>query len=160
MTFWAIDTSDPENPQQILISSSGTRTPTFDILQPGTINKSKIFIWKSSQTPTNIYDYGYVYEQIKGEWYEWYEWDRPKDWYPTNHVNVALEIPAGVNYEDFINEFKKTFYDIASTVLYIHNIIDVYIFGYNEKSFGFLGAPTYHTIEVTLSNNPALQVNN
>ena len=82
-----------------------------------------------TEKASDFYDYGYVYEEIKGEWVEWFEWDRPTNWYPTNHVNVAVEVPPGVEYDTFMNEFKKTFYDIASTVLYIHNVIDVYTFG-------------------------------
>ena len=92
------------------ISDFGTRTPTKDILIPQEdSNKTKVIIWKSAQTPTEIYDYGKVNEPIEGEWIEWFEWDKPKDWYPTNHVNVAVEIPAGVEYDGFIEEFKKEF---------------------------------------------------
>lgn len=116
-------------------------------------NLTKVIIWKSSQTPTNIYDYGSVAEQIKGEWVEWFEWDRPAGWYPTNHVDVSLEIPSDVDYDTFITEFKNTFYDIASTVLYIHSIINVYTFACGENNFGIMTAPTYHTIQLTLANN-------
>lgn len=121
------------------------------------IDTTKVIIWKSSMTPTEIYDYGYVWEAIKGQWVEWFEWDRPAGWYPTNHVDVSLEVPSNVDYDTFISEFKKTFYDIASTVLYIHSIINVYNFGYGENNFGIMSAPTYHTIETTLSNNPTIQ---
>lgn len=147
-----------ENNQAFRILGYGTRTPASDIkVEKASDNIAQLDIWKSDMIPTNIYDYGYVYEQIKGEWIEWFEWDRPKDWYPTNHVNVSLEIPADANYDEFINEFKKTFYDIASTVLYIHSIINVYTFGYNKNNFGIMTAPTYHTIEETLTNNPTIQ---
>ena len=147
-----------DNNNNITNLGSGTRQPEDDIVVERQIdNTAQIDIWKSDQTPTNIYDYGYVWEQIKGKWIEWYEWDRPAGWYPTNHVNVSLQIPAGVEYDDFVNEFKKTFYDIASTVLYIHSIVNVYTFGYNKNNFGIMTAPTYHTIEETLTNNPTIQ---
>ena len=116
-----------DNNNTIHTIGSGTRMSSADIKIEKIIdNNAQLDIWKSAQTPTNIYDYGYVWEQIKGEWIEWFEWDRPKDWYPTNHVNISLQIPADVNYDEFITEFEKTFYDIASTVLYIHSIIEVY----------------------------------
>lgn len=147
-----------DNNNTIHTIGSGTRMSSADIKIEKIIdNNAQLDIWKSAQTPTNIYDYGYVWEQIKGEWIEWFEWDRPKDWYPTNHVNISLQIPADVNYDEFITEFEKTFYDIASTVLYIHSIINVYTFGYNENNFGIMTAPTYHTIEETLTSNPAIQ---
>lgn len=117
-----------------------------------------------TEKASDFYDYGYVYEEIKGEWVEWFEWDRPTNWYPTNHVNVAVEVPPGVEYDTFMNEFKKTFYDIASTVLYIHNVIDVYTFGADKAweegqkpSFGLMTTPTYHSIEYAFTNNPTIK---
>ena len=126
----------------------GPNVPTIDY---GWINEE----------PENWYDYGSVSEAIKGKWVEWLEWDRPSRWYPTNHVNVSLEIPANVDYSTFINEFKSTFYEIASTVLYIHRIIEVYNFGNNTDSkgeFSILTAPVFEQIEHTFTNDPARQV--
>lgn len=110
----------------------------------------------------SFYDYGSVSDEIKGKWVEWLDWDRPSDWYPTNHVNVSLEIPANVDYDTFINEFKSTFYNIASTVLYIHRIIEVYSFGddtgfENTGKFSILTAPVYEQLELTFTNDPARQ---
>ena len=160
---WAVDTNIiqfivfDENNNEIVLGSC-TRNSEKDIKIDREVNNlTQVDIWCAGQIPTNSYDYGYVWETIKGEWIEWFEWDRPSDWYPTNHVSVALEIPPYANYDTFINEFKKTFYDIASTVLYIHNIINVYKFGYGKNNFGMLSAPTYHTISVALTNNPNRQ---
>lgn len=80
----------------------------------------------------NSYDYGSVEDELIGSWYTWYEWDRPKNWYPTNHIQLSAEIPPEMNYDEFIEEFKRIFYDIASAVLYIHSIIEIYTFGGNE----------------------------
>ena len=147
-----------DNNNRMRSIGNGTRVIEDDIkIEREVDNNAQVDIWKSDMTPVNIYDYGYVWEQIKGKWIEWFEWDRPAGWYPTNHVDVSLQIPADANYDEFINEFKKTFYDIASTVLYIHNIVNVYTFGYNENNFGIMTAPTYHTIEVTLTNHPSRQ---
>ena len=113
---------------------------------------------------TSFYDYGYVWEDIKGEWVEWFEWTRPTNWYPTNHVNVSVEVPPGIDYTTFMDEFKRIFYDIASTVLYIHGIVDVYTFGDDElweegakPTFGIMTSQTYHEIEYTFTNNPNLK---
>lgn len=81
---------------------------------------------------TDNYDYGSVSDELLGSWYTWYEWDRPKNYYPTNHIQLSAEIPPEMNYNEFIEEFKRVFYDIASTVLYIHNIVEIYTFGGNE----------------------------
>lgn len=118
----------------------------------------------SDDKPTDFYDYGYVWEVIKGKWIEWFEWDRPTNWYPTNHVNVSVEIPPEVDYDTFMNEFKKTFYDIASTVLYIHNVIDVYTFGDDKQweegqrpTFGIMTSSLYHSTDYTFTNNPTIK---
>ena len=161
--MWNVDTNiitfaiNPNTSNQIILGEC-IRNSARDITTANTAkNLTQVDIWKSDQTPVNIYDYGYVYEDIKGKWIEWYEWNRPACWYPTNHVDVSLEIPPDVDYDEFVNEFKKTFYDIASTVLYIHSIINVYNFGYGKNNFGILSAPTYHTVKITLTNNPARQ---
>ena len=154
--YYALDTHEGT---RILISKEVRRDQTNDInTEKEEIEKTKVIIWKSSMLPTNNYNYGYVWEAIKGEWVEWFEWDRPAGWYPTNHVDVSLEVPSDVDYDTFVTEFKKTFYDIASTVLYIHSIINVYNFKCGENNFGIMTAPTYHTIEVALSNDPSVNL--
>lgn len=80
----------------------------------------------------NTYDYGSVEDDLSGHWITWYEWERPKNWYPTNHVQLSAEIPPEMNYNNFMDEFKRIFYDISSAVLYIHDIIEIYTFGGNE----------------------------
>lgn len=112
----------------------------------------------------DFYDYGYVWEDIKGEWVEWFEWDRPTNWYPTNHVNVSVEVPPGIDYYTFMDEFKRIFYDIASAVLYIHSVVDVYTFGDDDlweegskPSFGIMSTQLFHQIEYTFTNNPNLK---
>lgn len=124
-----------------------------------------------SQNATSFYDLGYVYDIIKGKWIEWTTWDRPKDWYPTNHVDISVQIPSDVDYATFMTEFKNTFYNIASTVLYIHSIIEVYMFGKENPwqtsdadeasggaaSFDILTAPVYYDMEYTFTNDPARQ---
>lgn len=136
----------------VTLPTAGPNLPTVDY---GSVNDEK---------PEHFYDYGYVWEDIKGKWIEWFEWDRPTNWYPTNHVNVSVEIPPEVDYDTFMNEFKSTFYNIASAVLYIHNVIDVYIFGDDKQweegqkpSFGVMTAPLYHDIEHTFTNNPTIK---
>lgn len=118
----------------------------------------------ANSTPDNFIDYGSVSEEIKGKWIEWFEWDRPTNWYPTNHVNISVEVPAEIDYDTFMNEFKKTFYDISSAVLYIHNIIDVYTFGDDklweegkQPNFGIMTSQLYHTLEYVFTNNPTIK---
>lgn len=78
---------------------------------------------------TSALDYGSVADPITGHWIEWTEWERDSNWYPTNHVEISLETPTDINYDVFMQLFTNTFYDIASTVLYIHNIVQSYTFG-------------------------------
>lgn len=124
-----------------------------------------------AEDATSFYDLGYVYDIIKGKWIEWTTWDRPKEWYPTNHVDVSVQIPSDVDYTTFMTEFRNTFYNIASTVLYIHSIIEVYMFGKENPwqtsdadeaaggaaSFDILTAPVYYDMEYTFTNDPARQ---
>ena len=124
-----------------------------------------------SENAVNFYDLGYVWEIIKGKWIEWTTWDRPKEWYPTNHVDVSVQIPADTDYQTFMTEFKNTFYNIASAVLYIHSIIEVYMFGKENPwmtsdadealggaaQFDILTAPVYYETEYAFTNDPARQ---
>ena len=79
-------------------------------------------------------DYGLVSEKIKGEWVEWLEWDRPADLYPTNHVEVEVNILSVEDYDQAMARFYKQFYSLASTVLYIHRLVTVYNFGNNTAA--------------------------
>ena len=110
---------------------------------------------------TSFYNLGLVSETIKGHWIEWTEWDRPKNWYPTNHVEVAVQIPPAIDYKTFMTEFKNTFYDIASAVLYIHSIIEVYVFGKEDPvdgaNFGIVTVPFYYSLEWAMTNDPRRQ---
>lgn len=124
-----------------------------------------------AEDATSFFDLGYVWEVIKGKWIEWTTWDRPKNWYPTNHVDISVQIPADVSYQTFMTEFKNTFYNIASAVLYIHSIIEVYMFGKENPwqtsdsdeatggaaNFDILTAPVFYTMEYTFTNDPARQ---
>lgn len=92
-------------------------------------NKPTIDCGYITDTPVDFYDFGSVSEQLDGHWVSWYEWDRPKNWYPTNHVDISVEIPVTIDYETFMNIFKDTFYEMASAVLYIHQITQIYMFG-------------------------------
>ena len=88
-----------------------------------------------TEDPVDFYDFGSVADQLDGHWVSWYEWDSRGNWYPTNHVDVSVEIPFDVDYETFMNVFKDTFYEIASAVLYIHEITQIYMFG-NPDNMG------------------------
>lgn len=79
-------------------------------------------------------DYGLVSEKIKGKWVEWMDWERPSDLYPTNHVEVEINILSVENYEEAMTRFYKQFYNLASAVLYIHRLITVYNFGNNTTA--------------------------
>ena len=134
-------------------------------------NKGQLNFGSVSEDATSFYDFGLVSEIIKGKWVEWTTWDRPTNWYPTNHVDVEVQVPPNVEYETFMTEFKNTFYNIASTVLYIHSIVEVYTFGkdnpFNTASddeatggganFDILTTPIYYTLEYTFTNDPARQ---
>lgn len=148
--------------QYVVEPTPGPNKPTIDY---GLVTTEKV---------ENTYDYGLVTDEIKGKWIEWYEWNRPTNWYPTNHVNVAVQVPAEVDYDTFMKEFKNAFYDIASTVVYIHSIIEVYTFG-NENpgtggggaggtygsngtvEYSILSTPLYHDITYSFTNDPHRQ---
>lgn len=76
-------------------------------------------------------DYGLVTENIDGHWEEYWIWDRPSGAYATNHVEVEINILAGENYDETIERFYRQFYNLASTVLYIHRLTTVFNFGEN-----------------------------
>jgi len=131
-------------------------------------NQSNIDYGYISENAVSFYDLGYVYETIRGKWIEWMTWDRPKNWYPTNHVDISVQIPSDIDYRTFMTEFKNTFYNIASAVLYIHSVIEVYVFGkenpWDEEgggggaaSFDILAAPVHYDMTYTFTNDPARQ---
>lgn len=113
-----------------------------------------------NDTPVDFYDFGSVTDPIDGQWISWYEWERPRNWYPTNHVDVSLDIPANVNYKDFINLFKDTFYEIASTVIYIHQLTQVYTFDElcgdvnTNEAIRLLTTQPYRTEEQCFTTDP------
>lgn len=126
-----------------------------------------------SEPITKFYDYGFVTEQVEGEWREWWEWNRGSQWYPTNHVRVEMKIPTGVDYVEYVERFTEQFYNIASTVLYIHEITTSFYFGKdvtapndpNDTKGAFLGIMTaqpvtFETITVTSDPGRQFSVNN
>lgn len=118
-----------------------------------------------TDNPVDFYDFGSVSEQIPGHWVSWYEWDRPKGWYPTNHVDVSVDLPVEISYENFMNIFKDTFYEMASAVLYIHQITQLYIFGDPDNDgstkiqpMSLITTQTYNTEEQCFTNDYHLPI--
>ena len=112
-------------------------------------------------------DYGLVSEKIKGKWVEWWEWTRKKNYYPTNHVDVEINVLSGEEAANATKRFISQFYSLASTVLYIHRLITVYNFGNSSKgasdgtSMVFLGILTGQPITYethTLTSDPDRQI--
>ena len=143
----------------------------FIVITEGTYTE---YVWTSESSSGTIddwvqfepqtVDYGSVSEEIEGEWVTWYEWDRPESWYPTNHVQVSANVPTNVDYDTFMIEFKNTFYDLASAVLFVHSIERVYNVGssQNRKNqenspFSLVSTPVYNTREMTFNNNRSIQ---
>lgn len=118
------------------------------------------------------YNYGKITDYVEGEWVDWYVWDRDPKYYPTNHVDIEIKIEASDDQENILNRFYKQFYDLASTVLYIHRLVCSYFFGNSTKDvsvgitspeespicFGIqVGQPVvYETISMT--SDPARQI--
>ena len=91
----------------------------------------------ASNADTNLVayeDYGSVTEDVGGYWDEYWSWDRPRSAYATNHVEVEVNILAGENYDEVIERFYQQFYNLASTVLYIHRLVTVFNFGQSGSS--------------------------
>lgn len=78
---------------------------------------------------TDFIEYGTITEKVEGEWAEWWKWDREKEWYPTNHVDLEMKLPPGVNFSEYIDTFIEQFYNLASTVVFIHQITESFYFG-------------------------------
>lgn len=79
-------------------------------------------------------NYGTIEEYTDSEYVDYWLWDRDSMYYPTNHVNVEIKIEASDNQENIINRFYKQFYDLASTVLYIHRLTCSYFFGNSSEN--------------------------
>ena len=116
-----------------------------------------------------IIDYGLITTKIMGEWVEWWEWDRSSAWYPTNHVDVEMKLPIGVNFEDYTDRFIDQFYNLASTVVFIHSIIQSFYFGKDiagtvadpnsitGASFGIITGQPYQEEWMVVTSNPQIQ---
>lgn len=117
-------------------------------------------------------DYGYVKNRIKGQWVEWWDFERPSDLYPTNHVEIEINILSNENYEQAVTRFYKQFYSLASTVLYIHRLITTYNMGNNLATgitadnpnggdgrilMGIMTTQPYVNQVITVTNDPARQ---
>jgi len=124
-----------------------------------------------SDTPETVIDYGLITDKIEGTWLEWVKWDRGSQWYPTNHVNLEMKLPAGVDFNSYIDTFVEQFYNLASTVVFIQTIIESFYFGKditgnttenattenNGACFGIVtGAPVSEEV-MTVSSDPLLQ---
>lgn len=140
-------------------------TPNTYLNQPfAGPNKAVIDYGWITDEATDFIDYGSVEDKIRGEWIEWYEWNRNPLWYPTNHVTASITIPIDVDYQDFIKQFMNTFYKIASTVVYLHNVIQVFSFGpmnslkdeVNSK-INLITSPLYNQQEYTFMSDPLRQ---
>lgn len=123
-------------------------------------NKPSIDCGYITDNPVDFYDFGSVAEQLRGHWVSWYEWSTRGDWYPTNHVDVSIEIPFSMDYDTFMNVFKDTFYQMASAVLYIHQITQIYMFGDPNNSglteiqpMSLLTTQSYKTEEQCFTND-------
>ena len=103
----------------------------------------------------NIIDNGLVKDKIKGKWVNWREWDRSKckNWYQTNHVKVKVKIPPKMTYAEFMHFFKDTFYNIASAVVYIHSLTQVYSFG-TSVNIDIASSQIFHSILYTMTADP------
>lgn len=79
--------------------------------------------------PTDFIEYGKIGESTDGEWVEWWKWDRNPIYYPTNHVDLEMKLPPGVNFSEYIDTFIEQFYNLASAVIFIHQITESFYFG-------------------------------
>ena len=129
-------------------------------IQYGTISEGK----------TDDIDYGYITDKIEGEWFGWWKWDRKGIWYPTNHVIAEVKLPIDVKFTEFIDTFVEQFYGIASTVIYLHGIIESFYFGEDtsndnsgsttdntNKQLGIATGAPIMDYEITVTSNPHIQ---
>ncbi len=118
-------------------------------------------------------NYGKITDVIKGEWVKTWIWDRDPLYYPTNHVDIEIKIESSDNAELILNRFINQFYNLASTVLYIHRLTSAYFFGNTTQNVSsgitsidqapvFMGiqtAPIVHYQSITLTSDPQRQSN-
>ena len=117
-------------------------------------------------------DYGYVKDRIKGEWVEWWDFERPSDLYPTNHVEIEINVLSNEDYDKAVSRFYTQFYQLASAVLYIHRLITTYNMGNNIATgitadnpnggdgrifMGIMTTQPYVEQVYTLTNDPSRQ---
>ena len=113
-------------------------------------------------------DYGSITKSTAGEVVEWWEWDRDPIWYPTNHVDVEVKLPAGANFKEYVDTFVEQFYNIASTVVFIHQITESFYFGINSTgtseegkrvgdSLGIATGMPITAQEIIVTSDPSLQ---
>lgn len=112
-------------------------------------------------------DYGFVSQSIKGKWVKWYTFDRPSNLYPTNHVDVDIEIKnLWADSATLLAEFKNKMYNLASAVLYIHKVSESYNFGVQIlpdsgyrvltkkiPQFGIMATPVTYSESFSISND-------
>lgn len=117
-------------------------------------------------------NYGSITEFTGGEYVDYWLWDRDPKYYPTNHVNVEIKIEASDYQEEIINRFYRQFYDLASTVLYIHRLTCSYFFGNTTENVStgivspetspiFFGIKTGQPVSYevyTMTSDPARQI--
>lgn len=118
-----------------------------------------------------VISYGEIKDNILGKWVSWLDWDRNPQWYPTNHVEVELKMPTGINIDNYTNVFTEQFYALSSAVLYIHRLIQSFYIGQDitnannpaatqAASFGICLAPVYQTEWMVLTSDPSVQIPN
>lgn len=163
----------PQGIREVYITNEdGTTTTTYKYIPANPYvtqpvvgpNEAVIDYGWITDNAEDFIDYGLVSDKIKGEWIEWYEWNRDKSWYPTNHVNACITVPVDVDYSQFIKYFMNTFYKIASTVVYLHSVIQVFSFGPSNGllddaggKVSILTSPVYNQQEYTFTSDPRRQ---
>lgn len=133
-----------------------------------------------STNAVKVIDYGEITDNILGEWVYWLQWDRNPQWYPTNHVEVELKMPSGVDMDNYTNVFAEQFYELSSAVLYIHRLIQSFYVGNDVSNsntpvikddkgnvigmigapFGIMNGPIYQTQWIALTSDPRRQAAN
>ncbi len=112
-------------------------------------------------------DYGLVTEANSGEYVRWWEWDRG-GYMPTNHVRVETKISPTNTVTGVVERFYTQFYQIASTVIYLHDLIQSLYFGNDTTDAndpaqsagvfaGIMCAPTVVYEEYVFTSDPSIQ---
>lgn len=97
--------------------------------KPWEVGEPDIIYGTISDSVSDTINYGTISETAEGEWVEYWKWDRDKNWYPTNHVDLEMKLPPGVNFSEYVDTFVEQFYNLASTVVFIHQITESFYFG-------------------------------